>query len=627
MTKVKKNHVKKKSPRPSDQDNKLKKNEPKKAKDAKTVTKKEKKPADVKDKSKDKKEKKERREKKEKKVCQKQDKNSKGSKKEKAGDNKGKNAGKSMERSKKEKNEKKGKNGAGNPEPTKTEKGESKKAKQQEVTRQPALRPSPGNPTSRRVSFKSAQEAVQFDPTSAPASLSSLRTPSPKRPCVSPSVTSSTSVPESLVALRKEASEKGVTLEAYMEDLSRQELEHTVEEHMRALITETKDAKNLENEENKNLENKETKNLKNTEVKIPEDEKEDEDEELMEEVEPLSSDSSSSTSEADSSDQESAAPETEADQQEDEMGEEDVGDSDGDDEGEEQEEEDEEDDLEADDPDLDQEIDALMDDPTKSASAVTEKAETKTTVHKDNKDKEKKEEQESSKTPENKQLKDVVKAQDAAQEIYYYTNEGNEVKHEDITSEGVSLKISETGNKDLVESLTVEGGPLQCGVLLDADAATDAGRKDLVESITQAGVAVAKARPAKKEKAEKLEPKTMLESEAQFVCELGRVQIDQLASEKMEQCLQKGAQARKYSISLGSLEYSGDLSQQMLQFSTKMEKIYRNLRDLVDKKSTCEDLYEKFFQAAAKGLQTGLKPKKAKAKGKAKAKPSAPKGA
>ena len=69
-----------------------------------------------------------------------------------------------------------------------------------------------------------------------------------------------------------------------------------------------------------------------------------------------------------------------------------------------------------------------------------------------------------------------------------------------------------------------------------------------------------------------------------------------LAAEKMELCLQKGAQARKYSISLGSLEYSGDLAQQMLQFSNKMEKIYRKLRDLVDKKTDTEEPYEKFFQ-------------------------------
>jgi hypothetical protein len=90
------------------------------------------------------------------------------------------------------------------------------------------------------------------------------------------------------------------------------------------------------------------------------------------------------------------------------------------------------------------------------------------------------------------------------------------MKREDITSEGVALKMSETGNRDLVESLTAEGGPLQCGALPDADAATDAGKKALVESIANAGVAVAKARPQRREASEKMEPKTILESEAQL---------------------------------------------------------------------------------------------------------------
>lgn len=112
------------------------------------------------------------------------------------------------------------------------------------------------------------------------------------------------------------------------------------------------------------------------------------------------------------------------------------------------------------------------------------------------------------------------------QEIYYYLNAGNEVKREDITSEGVSLKVSEAGNKELAESLTFEGGPLQCGALPDADAATDAGKKSLVESITNAGAAVAKAKPQKREPSEKVEPKSLLESEAQSLCDLGKVKID-----------------------------------------------------------------------------------------------------
>ena len=377
MAKVKKDQLKKKQSKTQDHDNKSKQS-------AKTVQKKSPK-SEVKDKPRDKKDKNEKKEKKESsKVLQKKDKIDKGSQKEKAGDKKGKKAERSHV-TKKEKSDKdrKGKKEMSKSEQKPTEKSDIKKAKT-EVTRQPALRP-----PERRVSVKSAQ-VVPYDPKSAPASMSSLRTPSPKRPCVSPSETSSTSIPESLVALRKEALEKGVTLEAYMEELSRQELEKNVEDHMNSLIKEhaekTKDPENEDDEEGD----------------------QDMDQELVEEVEPLSSDSSSTTSEADSdSDQaESAAPETEADQQEDgDMEEEDEG-SNGDcQEEEEDEEEDEEDEATK---VLDREIDALMNEEAKPASPV----ETNTALAlKDGQDKE----DTQTKQGQQDNLRTAVAAQGAAQ--------------------------------------------------------------------------------------------------------------------------------------------------------------------------------------------------------------------
>eukprot|EP00434_Breviolum_minutum_P010385 symbB.v1.2.009160.t1/scaffold578.1/size184707/1 len=103
----------------------------------------------------------------------------------------------------------------------------------------------------------------------------------------------------------------------------------------------------------------------------------------------------------------------------------------------------------------------------------------------------------------------------------------------------------------------------------------------------------------------------------------------------MDQCLKKGADARKSAISLGSLEYSGDLANQLLNFSSKMEHIYKLLQDLQSRKVEDESQYTKHFaivddklqwydkaEAAAKGLLTGLKPKpKKKAKAKAKQRP------
>jgi hypothetical protein len=63
----------------------------------------------------------------------------------------------------------------------------------------------------------------------------------------------------------------------------------------------------------------------------------------------------------------------------------------------------------------------------------------------------------------------------------------------------------------------------------------------------------------------------------------------------MEQCLSKGASARKFAISLGTLEYSGDLADKMMQFSSKMEKLYHHLQDLVSRKVQDETSYRKYF--------------------------------
>ena len=64
----------------------------------------------------------------------------------------------------------------------------------------------------------------------------------------------------------------------------------------------------------------------------------------------------------------------------------------------------------------------------------------------------------------------------------------------------------------------------------------------------------------------------------------------------MDDALKKGSDARKMAITLSSLEYSGELSGQLMSFSGKMEKVFRHLRDLQDRKVTDAKLYEKFFK-------------------------------
>lgn len=64
----------------------------------------------------------------------------------------------------------------------------------------------------------------------------------------------------------------------------------------------------------------------------------------------------------------------------------------------------------------------------------------------------------------------------------------------------------------------------------------------------------------------------------------------------MDDTLKKGSDARKMAITLSSLEYSGELSGQLMSFSGKMEKVFRHLRDLQDRKVTDAKEYEKFFK-------------------------------
>ena len=76
-----------------------------------------------------------------------------------------------------------------------------------------------------------------------------------------------------------------------------------------------------------------------------------------------------------------------------------------------------------------------------------------------------------------------------------------------------------------------------------------------------------------------------------------------LLAARMDDALKKGAEARKSAIALGSLEYSGDLSKQLMQFSDKMEKVFKILQDLRSRKISDPDQYAKYFAILDEKLQ------------------------
>eukprot|EP00438_Fugacium_kawagutii_P005722 Skav230026 [mRNA] locus=scaffold261:117229:118063:- [translate_table: standard] len=133
------------------------------------------------------------------------------------------------------------------------------------------------------------------------------------------------------------------------------------------------------------------------------------------------------------------------------------------------------------------------------------------------------------------------------QEIYYYVGCGDIIRNDDRTSESTSVKIKDSGNRELTDALTTGDGPLVNGCQPNVRVNNEAGEKEL------------------------------------------------LAASQMEEALKKGAEARKNAIALSALEYSGDLPKQLLTFSSKMEAVYKCLQELRRTKNQHKAPYQKHF--------------------------------
>lgn len=108
----------------------------------------------------------------------------------------------------------------------------------------------------------------------------------------------------------------------------------------------------------------------------------------------------------------------------------------------------------------------------------------------------------------------IIPSSSFGQEIFYFTNMGSSFKKEDMTSESLQVKVAEKGNRELAESLTVEGGPLQAGLMPSMPVADE---KKFLETFTSEPVESVgvKKKKASKDKTEVAEPKTFSESKPQ----------------------------------------------------------------------------------------------------------------
>ena len=64
----------------------------------------------------------------------------------------------------------------------------------------------------------------------------------------------------------------------------------------------------------------------------------------------------------------------------------------------------------------------------------------------------------------------------------------------------------------------------------------------------------------------------------------------------MQECLKKGAEGRKYAVAIGQLPYSGDLANQLLGFSTKLESVYRKMSEVWARNDRDPKSYRKYVQ-------------------------------
>ena len=142
---------------------------------------------------------------------------------------------------------------------------------EQTQKRQPALRQEVNQEApKRRVSFKGAPATIDYKVSEEPSALlaDSFRTPSPKRP-TSPSLAGSEISLDNLQAWKSEASKRGLSLEAYMEEISREQLDKTVEDHMKNLIKETEEEEKMS--ETKELELEDIPKLSSSSSEDPSD--------------------------------------------------------------------------------------------------------------------------------------------------------------------------------------------------------------------------------------------------------------------------------------------------------------------------------------------------------------------
>lgn len=169
-------------------------------------------------------------------------------------------------------------------------------------------------------------------------------------------------------------------------------------------------------------------------------------------------------------------------------------------------------------------------------------------------------------------------------ERFYYMRKAKELTHREKTTDSSTVAAEENLNSDMLRALVDENeGAFRAGGLPQGVAASAAGQKALLDGLVEGGVQVAPKKKAKKEEKEGSEaakPKTQQE----------------IATDLMTNILAESSAARKKSMSLGAVNYAGELASQLLSYAQKMEKYYKILQLATTSQVSDDGFYDKWFR-------------------------------
>ena len=194
------------------------------------------------------------------------------------------------------------------------------------------------------------------------------------------------------------------------------------------------------------------------------------------------------------------------------------------------------------------------------------------------------------------------------QEYWYYVGQGGEVSNETEFKEKAALSVRDKKpEQEMVTALAGPHGPLGAGAMPRIGRTSETGEKNIMDAMNDGTATKPKKVKEKKNKDQKAE-------------EIGPKTKKQEAMDKKDEILEHATEARKYSLALKDMNYSGELVQGMKAFSTKMENVYekigRMVADDVDDDDRWDQLLDivdsqmKWYIPAEAGSRTSTSAKK-----------------